>query len=347
MLKFKIAPPKAKALLTWYDRHARILPWRMRGGAQDAYKVWLSEIMLQQTVVKAVIPYFEKFMKRWPSLHALSLADEADVMTAWAGLGYYARARKLFECAKLVAKRGSFPDSAAELIKLPGIGPYTSAAIAAIAFNQRATVIDGNIERVITRLYAIKTPLPQAKVKIRALVHKLTPKTRPGDFAQGMMDLGATICTPKNPKCLACPWKKSCIAFALGQQERFPVKLQKKKRETRRAAAFWIMRGDKVLLRRRPPRGLLGGMVEVPSEGWKKAFVPSSETAPIALAYKELGTRVNHIFTHFEAEISVYAAHAGAKFKPPEDSFWSPVAKIEEVGLPSVMMKVARMALKT
>jgi A/G-specific adenine glycosylase len=343
----KIVAPKAKALLAWYDKHARQLPWRALGGqAQDAYKVWLSEIMLQQTVVKAAIPYFEKFLRRWPNLRALSMAKENDVMAAWAGLGYYSRARKLIECAKLVAKRGGFPRSADELITLPGIGPYTSAAIAAIAFNERAAVVDGNVERVMARLYAIRTPLPQAKKKIRELVYDLAPKNRPGDFAQAMMDLGATVCTPRKPACPRCPWQKSCKAYALGQQERFPVKLPKKKRDTRRVAAFWIMRDGKVLLRRRPARGLLGGMVEVPSAGWKKDFVPSSKGAPIALPYKELNARVTHVFTHFEAEISIYAAHASAKFKPPEESFWLPVSKIDEAGLPSVMMKVAKAALK-
>jgi A/G-specific adenine glycosylase len=340
------APPKARKLLAWYDRHARILPWRAKPGeTQDAYKIWLSEIMLQQTVVKAVIPYFEKFTKRWPTLRALAKAKESEIMAAWAGLGYYSRARKLFECAKLLAKRGGFPGSAEELIELPGIGPYTSAAIAAIAFNERTAVVDGNIERVISRVFAIKTPLPQAKQKIRELVFALTPKDRPGDFAQAMMDLGSAICTPKNPKCPACPWQKNCLAFALGQQDRFPIKLAKKKRETRRAAAFWIMQGDKVLLRRRPPRGLLGGMVEVPSEGWEKDFAPSGMHAPIRLPYKELTAHVTHTFTHFEAEISVYAARATTKFKSPENSFWQPVAKIDEAGLPSVMMKVARAAL--
>jgi A/G-specific adenine glycosylase len=340
--------PSARHLLAWYDKHARVLPWRAKSGQPiNPYKVWLSEIMLQQTVVKAVIPYYEKFTKRWPALPALARAKEADVMAAWAGLGYYSRARKLIECAKILAKRGGFPETAEELIELPGIGPYTAAAIAAIAFNQRAAVVDGNIERVVTRLYAIRMPLPQAKGKIRKLVFDLTPKDRPGDLAQAMMDLGATVCTPRKPACPLCPWNKSCKAFALGQQEKFPVKAEKKKREMRRAAAFWITRDNKVLLRRRPARGLLGGMVEVPSEGWKKDFTPSPESAPIILPYKELTPRVLHTFTHFEAEISVFTAPASAKFKPPNDAFWMPLSKIDGAGLPSAMRKIARMAMRT
>jgi A/G-specific adenine glycosylase len=343
----KIPPPKARNLLTWYDNARRILPWRAEPGIKpDPYRVWLSEIMLQQTTVKAVIPYFEKFIKRWPNLRALAKAKEHEIMAAWAGLGYYSRARKLIECAKLLAPRRGFPETTEELIKLPGIGPYTAAAIAAIAFDECAAVVDGNVERVISRLFAIETPLPQAKEYIRKIVASLAPKNRPGDFAQGMMDLGATICTPRNPSCDLCPWNKNCAAFALGQQERFPLRTPKKKRETRRVAAFWILCGDKVLLRRRPSRGLLGGMVEVPSEGWSRDFIPSGKSAPISLPYKELNMRVTHTFTHFDAQISVFAAQIKRKIKLREDAFWQPLSKLSSAGLPSVMMKVARAAMR-
>ncbi len=340
--------PSARLLLNWYDKHRRILPWRAAPETKaNPYHVWLSEIMLQQTVVKAVIPYFEKFLRRWPTLQALAAANDDDIMAAWAGLGYYSRARKLIECAKAVNARSGFPESAEELVELPGIGPYTSAAIAAIAFNQRAAVVDGNVERVIARVYAIEIPLPKAKQKIRDYVAVLTPANRPGDFAQAMMDLGATICTPRNPACPLCPWNKNCLAFARDGQARFPIKIEKKKRETRRVSAFWITRDRKVLLRRRPARGLLGGMMEVPSEGWRANFKPSTKDAPVALPYKKLEGIVTHTFTHFEAEITVFVAQAPKTFKTPKGFQWHPVNDLTEAGLPSVMMKVVRYALKS
>ncbi|MES2906626.1 MAG: A/G-specific adenine glycosylase [Pseudomonadota bacterium] len=331
-------------LLGWYAQHQRELPWRAKPGeAPNIYKVWLSEIMLQQTTVKAVIPYFEKFLKRWPDVKKLSKAKDEDVMAAWAGLGYYSRARKLIECARLVAKHGDFPQTHDELLELPGIGPYTAAAISSIALDVPAAVVDGNIERVVTRVYAIETPLTLAKKIIREHVTTLTPQKHSGDFAQAMMDLGATICTPRSPKCFLCPIQKICDAFALQQQERFPIKVKKAARPKRFAAAYWIEKDGQILLRRRLPKGLLGGMAEIPSEGWSSDFIASNPL--YRLAFEKLSGFVTHTFTHFDLEMSIFVTNAPKKFKTPDDTFWHPVKKIEDAGLPGVMMKVARYAL--
>jgi A/G-specific adenine glycosylase len=263
----------AGQLLAWYDRHARTLPWRVlpddraNGEITDPYRVWLSEIMLQQTTVQAVKPYFEAFTRRWPDVRALAEAHEEDVMKAWAGLGYYSRARNLKACAETVARDhgGVFPDTEAGLLALPGIGPYTAAAIAAIAFDRPAAVVDGNVERVISRLRAIETPLPAAKPEIRAATAELVPDDRPGDFAQATMDLGASLCSPKRPACALCPWVEACAAHLAGIAETLPKKAPKQAKPTRRGMAFVVTREDgAVLLRRRPPKGLLGGMSEPP-----------------------------------------------------------------------------------
>ena len=277
------ATPSAAALLAWYDRHRRALPWRARPGERsDPYRVWLSETMLQQTTVKAVAPYYARFLARWPDLNALAAASLDEVLAAWAGLGYYARARNLHACARAVVERhgGEFPASETALRELPGIGPYTAAAIAAIAFDQAATPVDGNIERVIARLYAVATPLPAGKTEIARHARALMPARRAGDFAQALMDLGATICTPKKPACALCPWLAGCAARARGEAELFPRRAAKREGQLRRGAAFVVRRADDcVLLRTRPARGLLGGMAEVPTTAWAVDFDTSQALA--------------------------------------------------------------------
>ncbi len=270
-------PASAAALIAWYERHARALPWRVgpkaraQGARPDPYRVWLSEVMLQQTTVKAVAPYFLRFVERWPTIGDLAAADERDIMAAWAGLGYYSRARKLIECARAVAARpgAAFPETAAALAKLPGIGAYTSAAIAAIAFDAPVAVVDGNVERVIARLFAIETPFPAAKPQIKEKLQPLVPKERAGEFAEALMDLGATLCTPRKPACALCPFAEECVARARGLEAVLPLKAPKKPRPTRYGTAFVARRADgAILLRRRPPVGLLGGMSEVPGTEW-------------------------------------------------------------------------------
>src|SRR6201991_2673409 len=265
------AEDRPALLLAWYDRHRRKLPWRAPAGERaDPYRVWLSEIMLQQTTVKAVGPYFEKFVARWPDAAALARASLDDVLRMWAGLGYYSRARNLHACAVTVARDhgGMFPDTEDGLRALPGIGPYTAAAIAAIAFGRRTMPVDGNIERVVSRLYAVEEPLPQAKPLIQQLAATLLGDTRAGDSAQALMDLGSTICTPKKPACALCPINDDCLGFARGDQETFPRKAAKKTGELRRGAAFVVTRGGELLVRTRAEKGLLGGMTEVPTSEW-------------------------------------------------------------------------------
>jgi A/G-specific adenine glycosylase len=348
----KPSPPRAADLLAWYDRHRRALPWRAPPGKlADPYRVWLSEIMLQQTTVKAVAPYYARFLQRWPDLPALAAAPLDDILRAWAGLGYYARARNLHACARAVVERheGQFPASEAALRELPGIGGYTAAAIAAIAFDQAATPIDGNIERVTARLYAVTTALPAAKPEIARLTRALTPRRRAGDFAQAMMDLGATICTPKRPACSLCPWNKNCAAYLTGQAERFPIRLPKRDGLLRRGAAFVVRRADDfVLLRTRPSRGLLGGMTEVPTTLWSADFDESKalEAAPqFALARKPIVWRkisgvVRHVFTHFPLELAVYRAEVPRAVAVPHGMRWIAICELGDEALPSVMRKV-------
>ena len=268
--------PQPTALLAWYDRHRRILPWRAAPGERsDPYRVWLSEIMLQQTTVRAVAPYYQRFLTRWSDVQALAAAPLDDVLRAWAGLGYYARARNLHACARAVVEHhaGQFPAGENELRALPGIGDYTAAAIAAIAFDAPASPVDGNIERVVARLFAVTAPLPAAKPELRRLARQLTPQHRAGDFAQAMMDLGATICTPKNPACALCPWNDVCVARRSGDAATLPRRTAKREGALRRGAAFVVRRADdRVLLRTRPAKGLLGGMTEVPTTEWSKDF---------------------------------------------------------------------------
>jgi A/G-specific adenine glycosylase len=266
-------PFDSALLLAWYDRERRRLPWRaLPGERPDPYRIWLSEIMLQQTSVMTVAPYFDRFVARWPDISALAAASLDEVLQLWQGLGYYARARNLHACARLVVARhgGAFPDDPAALRALPGIGAYTAAAIAAIAFERRVAAVDGNVERVVARLHAVAVPLPRAKPRLKALAAALVPPTRAGDFAQAMMDLGATLCTPRRPRCALCPWRSGCAAHASGRVDEFPIAAAKPERPQRFGVAFWLTRSDgEVLLRRRPERGLLGGMVEIPSTDWR------------------------------------------------------------------------------
>jgi A/G-specific adenine glycosylase len=339
------AQSPASELLAWYDRHRRRLPWRAESGAlADPYAVWLSEIMLQQTTVTAVQKYFVAFMTRWPTLADLADAPVEEVMKEWAGLGYYARARNLHACAKAVAREhgGHFPRSEKALLALPGIGPYTAAAIAAIAFGERAVVVDSNVERVVARLAAIDTPLPEAKPAIRVFADELTPDVRAGDFAQAMMDLGATICTPQRPGCAVCPLRHLCRGFALGYQERLPIKTSRPERPLRTANIFVLRAGDTVLVRTRAPRGLLGGMTEFPSSEWRKAGAAqaSAREFPVAAHWQRLPGRVEHIFTHFALHLTVYAAAAPGAVAPVGMRFVE-IPRLHREGLPSVMLKVA------
>jgi A/G-specific adenine glycosylase len=348
--------PQAPSLLAWYDRHARVLPWRVgpkeraKGLAPDPYRVWLSEVMLQQTTVAAVKAYFLAFTTRWPSVGDLARAPREDVLKAWAGLGYYARARNLKACAEKVSTDlgGRFPTTAAGLKDLPGIGDYTAAAIAAIAYDEPVAVVDGNIERVVSRLYAIETPLPAAKPIIRAHQARLTPKHRAGDFAQAMMDLGATICTPKRPACVLCPWAEPCVARAAGNPETYPRKAEKGDRPVRFGAAFVAVRADgAILLRTRPDKGLLGGMTEVPGSDWSADFAGASAVndAPFGADWQPVPARVIHVFTHFRLELSVLRADVAATQAAPAGTWWSPASEVAGEALPTVFRKVVEAAV--
>ena len=342
--------PAAK-LLAWYDRHRRDLPWRAPPGARpEPYRVWLSEIMLQQTTVAAVGGYFRRFLARWPTLSALAEADLDEVLREWQGLGYYARARNLHKCARILAADhgGRFPDGERGLRALPGIGAYTAAAIAAIAFDRRATVVDGNVERVVSRLFAVEDPLPGAKPALYRLADGLTPDRRPGDYAQAMMDLGATVCTPRSPDCGRCPLAEDCAASRAGIAERLPRRAAKAPRPTRYGTAFWAVRPDgAVLLRRRAESGLLGGMMEIPSTGWTEEPTGNAEApdlAPVEAEWLLLPGEVRHGFTHFRLELAVMAGRAGEGWRDA-DGIWVPVDRLGEHALPTVMKKVVRHAL--
>ena len=341
----------SEILLHWYDGHARELPWRNPPGALRPddpnwpYRVWLSEVMLQQTTVAAVKPYFAKFITAWPSVFDLAAATETEIMAAWAGLGYYSRARNLVKCARAVAERGGFPDNEEDLRKLPGLGAYTAAAIAAIAFGKRAVVVDANVERVIARVFAIDAPLPGARKKIRISTDKLTPERRTGDFAQAMMDLGSQICTSKAPRCLLCPVNENCEGHKNGEPELLPVKAPKKAKPERRGTAYWITRERgkqrEVWLVTRPGTGMLGGMRALPDDGWS-AQKDGEEEPPIADEGRLLGA-VEHTFTHARLTLNVIALEISQD--PPGKGKWWSVAHIEEAGLPSLFLKAARLAL--
>ena len=320
----------SEALLCWYAVDKRPLPWRTESGLEaDPYRVWLSEIMLQQTTVAHARPYFETFMRRWPTVEALASAVDAEVMAAWAGLGYYARARNLLACARLVAAehQGRFPDEEAMLRRLPGIGAYTAAAIAAIAFGRRAVAVDANVERIVARLFAVKEALPKARRRIVELADRLTPARRAGEFIQAMMELGQTVCTPRAPDCGRCPIHEYCRAFGEADPSLYPVKARKAPRPRREGIAYWLEHQGKVLLVRRPQSGLLGGMLALPTDG---------EGAPAEADWREAGA-VEHVFTHFALRMRLLCAEGQAD----SDGIWWPVERIGEAGLPTLFAKLA------
>jgi len=336
-----------KRLLAWYEAGGRSLPWRIRpedreaGQKADPYAVWLSEIMLQQTTVPHATPYYHAFLKRWPRVQDLVRADEDEVFAAWAGLGYYARARNLLACARAVSEAGGdFPALEKDLLALPGIGPYTAAAVRAAAFNLPASVVDGNVERVITRICAIPDPVKTSKPLIKRIAAALADPDRPGDYAQAIMDLGATVCTPRSPACAACPWQTECAAHVQGRPEAFPVKSAKAAKPHRMAVGFAVFCGDRIWLRKRPPIGLLGGMLEVPSTDWRPESW--SDEAALALAPFSGGWQarasIRHVFTHFTLEMQMWRREADAGWAP-EAGGWYAVSQIDQLALPSVMKK--------
>jgi len=335
------------SLLGWYDAHARRLPWRVppgSGGRADPYRVWLSEVMLQQTTVAAVKEYFHRFTTRWPTVGELAAAEDAEVMAAWAGLGYYARARNLLKCARVVAGElgGVFPDTRDGLIALPGIGPYTAAAIAAIAFDRAETVVDGNVERVMARLFAATDPLPAVKPELVALAGRLTPEYRPGDHAQAVMDLGATICTPKSPACGICPWRDPCRGRALGIAADLPARSPKAAKPIRTGVAYLGRRVDGAwLLERRPDSGLLGGMLGWPGSEWRET--PATAPAPSAGSWHDPGLEVRHTFTHFHLRLSLRLARLPRDCRPAEGSFVA-APDFSPAHLPTVMRKAFDLA---
>ena len=342
----------APRLLTWYDHNRRDLPWRAKPGeVADPYRVWLSEIMLQQTTVPAAAPYFRAFTERWPTVRDLAAAPLDDVLVAWAGLGYYARARNLHACAKAVVAEFSahFPEDEAELRRLPGIGAYTSAAIAAIAFGRKATPVDGNIERVMSRIFAVEEELPSAKKTLARLAAELTPATRAGDFAQALMDLGATICTPRRPSCLVCPIESDCAAHAMAIEASLPARAVKKPRPERFGTAFLVIsESGRILLRQRPPTGLLASMLEVPSTEWTEMRPVAKEAlrrVPVRGDWWPVVGSVVHVFTHFRLEMTVYRALVRDEavvdlWAEPERCRWVHRRDLDDVALPSVMRKI-------
>jgi A/G-specific adenine glycosylase len=335
-------PAATARLLEWYDRYRRALPWRaLPGETPDPYRVWLSEIMLQQTTVATVKAYFAKFTIRWPDVTALAAAEDQEILAAWAGLGYYARARNLIACARAVAAAGGrFPDAEDGLRALPGVGAYTAAAIAAIAFDRPAIVIDGNIERVVTRLAAIATPLPQAKAEIRAVLAPMVPADRPGDFAQSLMDLGAGICSPRNPDCLICPLRPDCAAAKAGEQLKYPVKPAKKSRPIRFGNAYVVRDGKgRLLLGTRPGKGLLAGMAEVPGSDWTENKSPPP-ASPINASWTALNAPVIHVFTHFELRIMVHSARIADVIPAPAGLRWVAPEALSAEPLPTLMTKI-------
>lgn len=343
------------ALLDWYDGHARTLPWRVspaeraRGVMPDPYRVWLSEVMLQQTTVATVKAYFERFTTRWPTIEGLAAEPQDEVLKEWAGLGYYARARNLHKCAQVVVADhgGAFPATEAELLCLPGVGAYTAAAIASIAFDERATVLDGNVERVMARFFAIEDPLPGSKKMLYAAADRLTPGARSGDYAQAVMDLGATICTPRNPACGLCPLMGECAGRKAGIAETLPRKTPKKAKPTRYGVAFVAVRADgAVLLDRRPQTGLLGGMMEVPGSEWSEDFTinDAATLAPVEGIWHDVSDAL-HSFTHFHLRLAVKRANIPMEAKAKRGR-WFSAEDAKSQALPTVMKKVLGIGLK-
>ena len=335
-------------LLAWYDANARDLPWRVRpqgrpaGLRADPYRVWLSEVMLQQTTVPHATPYFLKFTARWPTVLDLAAEEDGAVMAAWAGLGYYARARNLLACARAVASDhgGVFPDTEAGLRALPGLGPYTAAAVAAITFDEATNVVDGNVERVMARLFAVEAPLPDAKPELKRLAAGLVRDARSGDWAQALMDLGATVCRPKSPLCDRCPVSAHCAGLATGAPERYPRRTAKAVRPHRHGVAYLLTKGDRVALVRREPKGLLGGMLALPTSDWRSTRWTDEEgqaVAPADLNWRSVG-EVEHGFTHFTLTLRLLRAEGDA-----DGVIWSPQRDLD--GLPSVFLKAARAGL--
>lgn len=345
-------PPHAQDLLDWYDRERRDLPWRMAPGHKaDPYKVWLSEIMLQQTTVATVKEYYRKFLTLWPTVQDLAGAELDEVLHAWQGLGYYARARNLHKCAQVVTRdfNGRFPETEDRLLDLPGVGPYTAAAVASIAFGQLVTPVDGNVERVVSRLFMVEEELPKAKKELARLAQTLTPDKRAGDFAQALMDLGATICTPKKAACGLCPWMRNCDARLKGEPTDYPRKAAKKPKLTRKGYVFWAVRGDgAVLMRKRPEKGLLGGLMEFPSTDWIEQDVSKQDAqrkAPISALWSEIeGAFVRHTFTHFHLELKILKGRIGGN--PPVSGVWIKPEEFSQYALPTLMKKVVKEALR-
>ena len=336
-----------ECLLAWYDENARDLPWRTSpadrkaGILPDPYRVWLSEIMLQQTTIAHATRYFIDFTQRWPTVEALASADRDDVMNAWAGLGYYSRARNLHACARTVAELGAFPDTARELIKLKGIGPYTAGAISAIAFDRPEAAVDGNVERVISRVFALELPITQTKPLIRKITADWVPDYRPGDFAQAMMDLGATVCTPRGPECGSCPVSKFCKGYKSGESDRFPVKAPKKAKPVRHGTAYIVVSDGRLLVERRGEKGLLAGTLGLPTSAWSEVDdIPASGAGPEA-AGRWIG-RVEHVFTHFRLHMDVVEA----KMLPENHHHWIDFSSAESAGFPSVFNKAVKLALR-
>jgi A/G-specific adenine glycosylase len=349
-----VSPHKAdlrRALLAWYDAHARLLPWRIgpaerqAGLTPDPYRVWLSEIMLQQTTTPHAAPYFLKFTERWPTVRDLAAEDDGEVMSAWAGLGYYARARNLLACARAVTNDhgGVFPETEAALLTLPGVGAYTAAAVAAIAFDRPANVVDGNVERVVSRLFAVETPLPDAKPALKRVAGMLVGEDRPGDWAQALMDLGATVCMPRAPLCDRCPVSTFCTAFARGDPASFPRKAKKAERPRRFGVVYVLSRGGEVALVRRPPKGLLGGMLALPTSDWRPVALSDDAAraaAPVLADWRAVG-EIEHVFTHFALTLRVLRAEVSGDVP---GAIWTPAAQASD-GLPSVFLKALRTAM--
>lgn len=342
--------PDTGELLAWYDAHAREMPWRVgptaraAGVRPDPYRVWLSEVMLQQTTVAAVRDYFRRFVALWPTVEDLAAAEDAAVMGEWAGLGYYARARNLLKCARVVADEldGRFPDTHEGLLGLPGIGPYTAAAISAIAFDRPETVVDGNVERVMARVFAVEAPLPGSKKELARLAETLTPRHRPGDYAQAVMDLGATICTPRSPACGICPWMRDCAARARGMAAELPRKAPKAAKPVRRGIAYLARRPDGAwLVETRPDKGLLGGMLGWPGSEW--AEIAPDHAPPVVGNWSEIG-EVRHTFTHFQLILTIMACQTDA---PPQRGRWVTPDGFRPSDLPTVMRKAYDLAAPT